>query len=244
MTKATVGVFNHRGGVGKTFLSSHIAMRIAIDGHKVLGIDMDEQGDMMRWVGGLKSDGDWVWQDEKKLTSRGVDLIWGFHPDYEPLEGAESLKIPDEYEYVIIDGRPDARTFVDVVALLDGIIVPVKGRLSMEGARALQKMAKELRPEVRIFLIKNEVLPTRLVFSAEESKMMDRYELGKFNYGIYQSARVRQAEGQGLALWDLPYCKKNPVAGVIDSICRNIYAGDLGGTPLDSNPLPKPEVRT
>ena len=48
----TISVFNHKGGVGKTFVTTNLATTLAVAGYKVLLIDMDFQAgqDMARML--------------------------------------------------------------------------------------------------------------------------------------------------------------------------------------------------
>jgi chromosome partitioning protein len=51
-----VAVANFKGGVGKTSTAAHLAMSAALDGYKVLVIDLDSQGSMTSIFGGKVED--------------------------------------------------------------------------------------------------------------------------------------------------------------------------------------------
>lgn len=51
-----VAVANFKGGVGKTSTCAHLAMSAALDGYKVLVIDLDSQGSMTSILGGQVAD--------------------------------------------------------------------------------------------------------------------------------------------------------------------------------------------
>lgn len=51
-----VAVANFKGGVGKTSTAAHLAMSAALDGYKVLVIDLDSQGSMTSIFGGAVED--------------------------------------------------------------------------------------------------------------------------------------------------------------------------------------------
>jgi chromosome partitioning protein len=53
-----VAVANFKGGVGKTSTAAHLAMSAALDGYKVLVLDLDSQGSMTSIFGG-KVDDEW-----------------------------------------------------------------------------------------------------------------------------------------------------------------------------------------
>ncbi|MBI6630646.1 AAA family ATPase [Pontibaca salina] len=62
-----VAVANFKGGVGKTSTAAHLAMSAALDGYKVLVIDLDSQGSMTSIFGGRVAD---EWQTAFPLLAR------------------------------------------------------------------------------------------------------------------------------------------------------------------------------
>jgi chromosome partitioning protein len=66
-----VAVANFKGGVGKTSTAAHLAMSAALDGYKVLVIDLDSQGSMTSIFGGRVED---EWQTVFPLLARHYAL--------------------------------------------------------------------------------------------------------------------------------------------------------------------------
>jgi len=62
-----VAVANFKGGVGKTSTAAHLAMSAALDGYRVLVIDLDSQGSMTSLFGGRVAD---EWQTVFPLLAR------------------------------------------------------------------------------------------------------------------------------------------------------------------------------
>ncbi len=62
-----VAVANFKGGVGKTSTAAHLAMSAALDGYRVLVIDLDSQGSMTSIFGGRVAD---EWQTVYPLIAR------------------------------------------------------------------------------------------------------------------------------------------------------------------------------
>ncbi|MCA1338171.1 AAA family ATPase [Pseudooceanicola marinus] len=62
-----VAVANFKGGVGKTSTAAHLAMSAALDGYKVLVVDLDSQGSMTSIFGGRVED---EWQTVFPLLGR------------------------------------------------------------------------------------------------------------------------------------------------------------------------------
>ncbi len=66
-----VAVANFKGGVGKTSTAAHLAMSAALDGYKVLVLDLDSQGSMTSILGGRVED---EWQTVFPLLARHYAL--------------------------------------------------------------------------------------------------------------------------------------------------------------------------
>ncbi len=62
-----VAVANFKGGVGKTSTAAHLAMSAALDGYRVLVVDLDSQGSMTSIFGGQVAD---EWQTVFPLLAR------------------------------------------------------------------------------------------------------------------------------------------------------------------------------
>ncbi len=62
-----LAVANFKGGVGKTSTAAHLAMSAALDGYKVLVIDLDSQGSMTSIMGGQVAD---EWQTAYPLLAK------------------------------------------------------------------------------------------------------------------------------------------------------------------------------
>jgi chromosome partitioning protein len=62
-----VAVANFKGGVGKTSTAAHLAMSAALDGYRVLVVDLDAQGSMTSIFGGRVAD---EWQTAFPLLAR------------------------------------------------------------------------------------------------------------------------------------------------------------------------------
>ncbi|MCP1170384.1 AAA family ATPase [Limimaricola sp. ASW11-118] len=62
-----VAVANFKGGVGKTSTAAHLAMSAALDGYRVLVLDLDSQGSMTSIFGGQVAD---EWQTVYPLIAR------------------------------------------------------------------------------------------------------------------------------------------------------------------------------
>ncbi len=66
-----IAVANFKGGVGKTSTAAHLAMSAALDGYRVLVIDLDSQGSMTSIMGGTVAD---EWQTAFPMLARDYAL--------------------------------------------------------------------------------------------------------------------------------------------------------------------------
>ena len=66
-----IAVANFKGGVGKTSTAAHLAMSAALDGYKVLVIDLDSQGSMTSIMGGKVED---EWQTAFPMLAKDYAL--------------------------------------------------------------------------------------------------------------------------------------------------------------------------
>jgi len=97
-------VANFKGGVGKTSTAAHLAMSAALDGYKVLVIDLDSQGSMTSIFGGQVEDewrtvfpllgrhyGEYLQSENKARVARGAPTL----PLDDTLTEAMSLRAQD-----------------------------------------------------------------------------------------------------------------------------------------------------
>lgn len=120
-----------KGGVGKSFLALNLAYGLAADGARTLLIDADEQGTATFGLGLPSSEraalafrGEAVEpekaRDDLYVLSGGFELAL-----LEERGAATSLRIPDNFDYVIVDCAPGLRRLTTLAITACGrIIVP------------------------------------------------------------------------------------------------------------------------
>jgi chromosome partitioning protein len=144
-------VFNYKGGVGKSTIAVHIAHGLALDGFKVLLVDMDGQNDASLFLGFTSQDYKKTFYDlivgRNKtrleecllhardnldlLPSNPIDMINTelFRVSRIDLVLEEKLKDVESfgYDFVIIDCGPQRSKVNDaVLCYADGLIIPVQ----------------------------------------------------------------------------------------------------------------------
>ncbi|MCF2906706.1 AAA family ATPase [Octadecabacter sp. CECT 8868] len=89
-----IGVANFKGGVGKTSTCAHLAMSAALDGYRVLVIDLDSQGSMTSIMGGEVED---EWKTAFPLLAKD----FGRHLESENLVRAAQGYAPISFDETI-----------------------------------------------------------------------------------------------------------------------------------------------
>ncbi|WP_211237004.1 ParA family protein [Aneurinibacillus terranovensis] len=144
-------VFNNKGGVGKSTIAVHIAHGLALDGYKVLLVDMDGQNDASLFLGFTLQDYKKTFYnliDERRntkleeclihardnldlLPSGSIDLMNTELFRVSRIDLVLEEKLNDlksfGYDFVIIDCGPQRSKVNDaVLCYVDGIIIPVQ----------------------------------------------------------------------------------------------------------------------
>jgi chromosome partitioning protein len=123
MKMIVISIANRKGGVGKTFVASHIAYELASSGYKVLLVDMDNQCDLTRsFIKESKHFKDNIYtllEQKSKLENaikniqKNLDIIPGSkkmeffdNEDENILNKILNNKILNKTDFVIIDNPP------------------------------------------------------------------------------------------------------------------------------------------
>jgi len=115
-----IAVVNHKGGTGKTTTAVHLAAGLAENGHRVLLLDLDPQGNVGAWFG--------VSPEETRMTDllrRRVDLDEARVNVRENLDVVASDWRLAEAEERLIRGRERERWLKNRLAAIEGFDVAV-----------------------------------------------------------------------------------------------------------------------
>lgn len=232
-----VCIFNQKGGVGKTTTNINLCAYLAMEGYKVLTIDIDPQGNTTSGIGLDKRNLDISIYDV--LTSDATlkesivrsDLVQNLFisPSTMELAGAEveiinkgnnpniikdKLKeVEDEYDYVFIDCPPSLGVLtINALTCADSVLIPIQCEFyALEGVSQLintiQLIKKSLNKKLEIEGVVMTMFDYRTNLSNEVLKEVEKY----FKDKVYKTTiprNIRLAEAPSFGLPIMLYDEK------------------------------------
>ncbi|MEW5838569.1 MAG: ParA family protein [Pseudomonadota bacterium] len=222
-------IANQKGGVGKTTTAVNLAAALAMDGKRVLLIDLDPQGNSTTACGLDKhrahpsanelllgeqtisacihasAQGDYaVIPANGDLTTAEVRLVSKI--GREMVLRQALMQIPERYDIVLID-CPPALNILTVNALVaaDKVIVPMQCEyFALEGLSALMDTIEQVRgavnPDLHIFGVLRTMYDGRNRLSQEVSEQLaEHFGAQLFNTIIPRNVRLAEAPSHGLS---------------------------------------------
>ncbi|SFD19116.1 ParA family protein [Clostridium uliginosum] len=225
----TICIFNQKGGVGKTTTNINLCGYLAMDGYKVLTIDIDPQGNTTSGLGLDKRNLEVSMYDvlttdiSIKDSILRTDLVQNLFisPSTMELAGAEvevigrkdreniiknKLKdIAEDYDYVFIDCPPSLGVLtINALTCADSVLIPIQCEFyALEGVSQLvntiQLVKKSLNKDLKIEGVIMTMFDYRTNLSNEVFKEVKKY----FKDKVYETTiprNIRLAEAPSFGL--------------------------------------------
>jgi chromosome partitioning protein len=240
---------NQKGGVAKTTTTLNLAAAFAEQGHRVLCVDMDPQGNLTMSQG---IDPDTLEQSmfdvlvhdlsiREVIRRREIDIACA-SIDLAGAEIAMSTKIGrersltkalravhDDYDWVFVDTPPSLGLLtVNALTAADQVIVPVQCEyLSMRGLLQLQNtlamIRENLNPDVQIAGILPTMVDTRTLHAKEALEILEE-NFGDRVFGARIRKTVRFAEAPVKGMSVLKYDPKGTAADAYRQLAKEVLS--------------------
>ena len=240
---------NQKGGVAKTTTTLNLAAAFAENGHRVLCVDMDPQGNLTMSQG---IDPDTLEQSmfdvlvhdlsiREVIRRREIDVACA-SIDLAGAEIAMSTKIgrersltkalravADDYDWVFVDTPPSLGLLtVNALTAADQVIVPVQCEyLSMRGLLQLQNtlamIRENLNPDVQIAGILPTMVDTRTLHAREALEILEE-NFGDRVFGARIRKTVRFAEAPVKGMSVLKYDPKGTAADAYRQLAKEVLS--------------------
>jgi len=240
---------NQKGGVAKTTTTLNLAAAFAEEGHRVLCIDMDPQGNLTMSQG---IDPDTLEQSmfdvlvhdvsiREVIKRREVDVACS-SIDLAGAEIAMSMKIGreraldkalapirDDYDFICIDTPPSLGLLtINALTAADKVIVPVQCEyLSMRGLIQLQNtlsmIRENLNPDVEIAGILPTMVDSRTLHAKEAIELLEE-NFGDRVFGARIRKTIRFAEAPVKGMSVLKYDPTGTAADAYRQLAKEVLS--------------------
>lgn len=131
----TIGVYNNKGGTGKSTISCCIAYQAAVDGQRTLLLDLDDQMDSAGWLlAGQVAKGKIETRHMYETAIPALSVI--------VVSRREDIPRLTRFDVVVLDGRPTGRVGGAILGLADILVMPFTDRTGRKNAVEMATLAQ------------------------------------------------------------------------------------------------------
>lgn len=228
----TIGIFNQKGGVGKTTTAINLAAGLGRRNKKVLLIDLDPQGNATSGLGidkesielnvydaihnetpmediVIETNGKNLWLVPSDIDLAGLEIELAQSNDWHRLMENALLGIKDSYDIIIID-CPPSLGILSIMSLIasDYVLIPIQSEFyALEGTGQLLETIKMVQDNYNPNL---EILGVVMVMHDSRTRLSsDVVEEVKNVFGdavfktlINRNVRLAEAPSYGMSIFD------------------------------------------
>jgi chromosome partitioning protein len=228
-----VAIINNKGGVGKTTSTVHIASALALQGKRVLCVDIDTQANLAqnffsrKFVNStFKTDSSAQPLPPEKHSSGVEILVLSFLEMNEKDYGAAIKKYVGQYDYILIDSPPslEKRT-ISALQAAEYVLIPTEAeQFAFSGISNLLQLAATYNLKVLGIFI-NKYDPKKQVHKAFRSFIADQFSQVFLDDSIPTSTVFPNAQAENKTAFEFYTGKKpNPALDAYKAIASTIIA--------------------
>ena len=224
-----IAIFNQKGGVGKTTTNINLSACLAVQGKKVLVIDIDPQGNTTSGIGikkrKLTDNKDYdVHKAILQTKTANLDIIpasvdlAGAEIELVNIEGRERRlkkaieQVRGEYDYIFIDCPPSLGLLtINSLTAVDSVLIPIQCEFyALEGVSQLMStvelVKKNMNPDLQIEGVILSMFDGRTNLAIQVVQEVKKY-FGKYVFSTVIPRNVRLAEAPS---YGMPIVKYDP----------------------------------